>query len=437
MKKINDPTTFFPKKKATILAASIAAVLGAGFIAGQANAGVATKAAQGSPKSIISDQTADGAGTSVMVWLEDADGNHATNGLEGNVTLKDATGTLNTVVPFPAGLPYITIDLGGLNGEPLGTVAANTLEMIAEYANGVSNIAASSQMSIAVKDDFLTASINDIVFDGSRPASTDAFDGFKAELYSKTPLGDELTVSHMVKNTGSSMAMVKNHSVAKLNGNGTLPVILADGTGNISSAHDEFYVIGDAKNLYGQAVVPNQGNDTISDITGGGAFSVNPVTGDIVVVNSSPKEGVCGTSTDGDAPQMSRTVNQSDILTIGYTYNIDPTQQGQPASLMMIGAYIDTQGLYQHLASVASPYPVFIYNKLSDDTWKIWVQGIDTLKDLASYENVPSLGATQSYDIYTGPTTGMPGQIALYPAYQLENGLIIYPVKTININVNP
>ncbi|MCP4695436.1 MAG: hypothetical protein GY862_01105, partial [Gammaproteobacteria bacterium] len=127
-----------------------------------------------------------------------------------------------------------------------------------------------------------------------------------------------------------------------------------------------------------------------------------------------------------------------DDLTIAYTYNIDPNHQGQAAGLMMIGAYVDTQGLYSHLAQLGSPYPIFIYNKASSTRWNLWIQGTHTLSDLVSFENVTSLGATQSYDIYTGPTTDMPGNIIFYPAYRIgSSGSIIYPVTPIHLTVTP
>ncbi|MCP4695519.1 MAG: hypothetical protein GY862_01535 [Gammaproteobacteria bacterium] len=392
-----------------------------------------------SMKTVISKQQADGAGTSTMVWLADANGNPVTNTVSGTVILSDVTGTINTAAPFPAGQLYVSIELGGTNGVNLSKInAGNTLQMVAAYANGVSAVSNSSQVPISVMDNYLAASVNSSVFNSSRPASRDAFNGFNVALDNETSLGSEMIrIDHMVKNSGSNMPKSIDFNEAALNSDGTLPVIFVNSTGNISTADDEFYLIGDTAGQYGQAVVMNQGMDANPDITGG-AFSIDPLTGEVSVVNSPGVDGVSGVSVDGDAFKMSRTVNQIDDLTIAYTYNIDPNHQGQAAGLMMIGAYVDTQGLYSHLAPLGSPYPIFIYNKASNTRWNLWVQGTQPLSDLVSFENVTSLGATQSYDIYTGPTTGMPGDIIFYPAYRIgSSGSIIYPVTPIQLTVTP
>ncbi|MCP4698342.1 MAG: hypothetical protein GY862_16030, partial [Gammaproteobacteria bacterium] len=314
-------------------------------------------------KTVISDRQEDGAGTPAMVWLTDADGNSVTNAISGKVTLRDAIGTINTTVPFLAGQPYVIIELGGMNGEPLGAGAGDILHMVAAYANDVSSIANSSKVPISVVDDYLTASINSSVFDGSRPASRDPFDGFNVALDSRTPLGSKtIRVDHILRNTGPNMLVSIDSNETKLNLDGTFPAVFVNGTGNISTA-DEFYLIGDTAGQYGQAIVMNQGMDANPDITGGGGFNINPVTAEISVVNSPGVDGVSGVSVGGDAFKMSRTVSQTDNLTIAYTYNVDPAHREQSVGLMLIGLYVDTQGLFSELAELGSPYPAFIYNK--------------------------------------------------------------------------
>ncbi|MCP4699340.1 MAG: hypothetical protein GY862_21205, partial [Gammaproteobacteria bacterium] len=64
--------------------------------------------------------------------------------------------------------------------------------------------------------------------------------------------------------------------------------------------------------------------------------------------------------------------------------------------------------------------------------------GRDKLETLVAYTSIPSLGSTQSYDIFNGAVEGMPGEIVIYPAYRLDSDQsITYPVTPVRFSVTP
>jgi hypothetical protein len=124
---------------------------------------------------------------------------------------------------------------------------------------------------------------------------------------------------------------------------------------------------------------------------------------------------------DGDFKQKNE-LSRSALITIHARIHVEPTHVGQSADILVCGAY-------RHLTSPKRK-PLF-YMIDTEDEIHLWDEEI---VNLVTFREVESLGEVEDIEIYSGHFD-FTGILNIYFGYRLEDGTIVYNLKTIDVSI--
>jgi len=124
---------------------------------------------------------------------------------------------------------------------------------------------------------------------------------------------------------------------------------------------------------------------------------------------------------DGDFKQQNE-LSRSDLITIHGSIRVDPAHVGQPADILICGAY----------RPLTSPKrkPLF-YMIDTEDEIHLWDEEI---VNLVTFREIESLGEIENVEMYMGYFESI-GILNIYFGYRLEDGTIVYNLKTIDVSI--
>jgi len=124
---------------------------------------------------------------------------------------------------------------------------------------------------------------------------------------------------------------------------------------------------------------------------------------------------------DGDFKPQNELL-RSDLITIHGSIRVDLAHVGQPADILICGAY----------RPLTSPKrkPLF-YMINTEDEIHLWDEEI---VNLVTFREIESLGEVENVEMYTGYFESI-GILNIYFGYRLEDGTIVYNLKTIDVSI--
>ncbi len=239
-----------------------------------------------SEKSVISNDNIPNASTVVTAYVLDEYGNKTTNNTGTDITLEikddnevvsDTALTITIIDGASEGTDY----LGEGNNDVL---KLGTASLVASTP-AIATIADSAPLEIKVVDKNLIAQL-DATFTSSKKAGEN-FDAFNvrvdADVFGDYAVTDSV-LSDAVATTMVIKHVVNGFVIESIEANiaadyADLEALFQKATGTITAAADEYYIIADKKNRYGECIVANQGGDTNSDILTAAPNSAKVVNG--------------------------------------------------------------------------------------------------------------------------------------------------------------
>jgi hypothetical protein len=124
---------------------------------------------------------------------------------------------------------------------------------------------------------------------------------------------------------------------------------------------------------------------------------------------------------DSDFKQQNE-LSRSEVITIHGSIRVEPAHVGQPADILICGAY----------RPLTSPKrkPLF-YMIDTEDEIHLWDEDI---ANLVIFREIESLGEVENVEMYTGYFESI-GILNIYFGYRLEDGTIVYNLKTIYVSI--